>query len=165
MDPRDPGKRCEDGMKPRIQLRRASQNDCLQLGLWNYALIRDEGQRNPMTAIALEQRMRAWVATGEYVVQMIERDSKPVGYVCWRTDGPRDVVVRQFYVMPDARRQACGREAVLALRTAAWPTQARITLECMVINNQGLAFWRACGFTDYSITLEQLPSDNDPRYV
>lgn len=164
MDPRDPSQRCEDGMNARIQLRRASQNECPQLGLWNHALIRDEGHRNPMTAAALEQRLRAWIATGEYVVQLIERESIAVGYLCWRTDGPREVVVRQFYVVPSARRQSCGREAVLALRNDVWPKHSRITLECLLMNSQSLAFWRACGFTDYSVTLEQLPSDSDPRF-
>jgi GNAT superfamily N-acetyltransferase len=148
-----------------IQLRRASQNDCPQLGAWNFALIRDEGHRNPMPSSALEQRMRTWIAAGEYTVQMIEAGGVPVGYVCWRMDGPREVVVRQFYVMPSARRQSYGREAVHALRTSAWPKQARVTLDTLFANAIGLAFWRGCGFAEYAITLEQLPSDGDPRFL
>ena len=150
-------------MNAAIQLRPASQNDCPQLGIWNHALIRDEGQRNPMSAAALEERMRTRIAAGEYVVQLIERAGAAVGYVCWRREGPREVVVRQFYIAPAARRKSCGREAVHALRSTAWPKQARVTLDCIVMNGVGLAFWRACGFTDYTITLEQLPSDEDLR--
>jgi ribonuclease HI len=32
----------------------------------NYQLIHDEGHRNPMTIQELEERMRAWLASGEY---------------------------------------------------------------------------------------------------
>ncbi len=164
MDPRHQIEWREDGMSAAIQLRRASQNDCPQLGAWNHTLIREEGHRNPMTASALEQRMRTWIAAGEYTVQLIERAGAPVGYVCWRMEGPREVMVRQFFIVPAVRRQSCGREAVHLLRSTAWPKQARITLDCLVMNSTGLAFWRSCGFTDHIITLEQLPSDDDPRF-
>jgi ribosomal protein S18 acetylase RimI-like enzyme len=163
VDSRHQIERRKNGMSTALQLRRASQNDCAQLGAWNHALIREEGHRNPMTATALEQRMRTWIAAGEFTVQLIERAGSAVGYVCWRMDGPREILVRQFFIVPNARRQSCGREAVEILRSSVWPRQARVTLECLVTNSIGLAFWRACGFTDYTITLEQLPSDGDSR--
>jgi GNAT superfamily N-acetyltransferase len=150
-------------MNSAMALRRATQNDAPQLGAWNLALIREEGHRNPMTTSALEQRMRSWIASGEYTVQIIERAGNALGYVCWRMDGPREIFVRQFFVAPAYRRQGCGREAVHALREKTWAANARIALDTLVMNAPALAFWRACGFTDYAVTLEQLPSDSDPR--
>ena len=35
-----------------------------------------------------------------------------------------------------------------------WPEGARVTVEVLVHNRVGVAFWRALGFQDYALTLE-----------
>lgn len=53
--------------------------------------------------------------------------------------------------------RASGRAAIRILRTQIWPKDKRLTVEVLVKNAPALAFWRAVGYTDYSLTLEIMP--------
>ncbi len=55
--------------------------------------------------------------------------------------------------------QGIGRKAMDLLRSKIWPKGTRLTVEVLVKNDAGVAFWRAVGCTDYSLTLEILPED------
>jgi ribosomal protein S18 acetylase RimI-like enzyme len=43
------------------------------------------------------------------------------------------------------------------LRSKIWPKNKRLTVEVLVQNEAAVAFWRAVGYKDYSLTLEILP--------
>jgi ribosomal protein S18 acetylase RimI-like enzyme len=68
------------------------------------------------------------------------------------------VHLRQFFVSRDHRRQGVGRQAMTLLLQQVWPPDARISLDVLVQNQQGLAFWKALGFSEYAITLELVRS-------
>jgi predicted acetyltransferase len=46
------------------------------------------------------------------------------------------------------------------LFTQIWPGDRRLTVSALARNERALAFWRAMGYTDYSLTLEINPRIN-----
>ena len=143
--------------------RRASSNDCALLAELNHQLIRDEEHRNKMTVPELEQRMRGWLAA-EYAAVIFEARNEVVAYALYR-DGPDELYLRQLFVVRNHRRQGIGRAAMEILRTQIWPGNKRLTVSVLVQNTAALAFWRAVGYADYSVTLEILPSPNASQKV
>ena len=136
----------------------ATPADCLLLAEWNHQLIRDEGHRNPMTIAALETRLRGWLA-GEYRAVIFEREGVRVACALYREQAG-EIYLRQLFVAREHRRQGIGRQAVQILRAQVWPANKRLTVEVLTRNTDGVAFWRSVGFTDYSLTLEVMPSDS-----
>ena len=121
----------------------------------NHQLIRDEGHRNRMSVGELEQRMRDWLAT-EYTAVLFEDGGETVAYGLYREEAG-GIYLRQLFVARNRRRQGIGREAMEILRSKIWPKDKRLTVEVLVENTAGVAFWRAVGYRDYSLTLEILP--------
>lgn len=137
---------------PPLTYRQATPEDVPLLAAWNHALIRDEGHRNAMSVAELAERMAGWLA-GEYRAWLFILGDEPVAYVLV-AERAEDVYLRQFYVVPERRRQGLGRRAIDLLCREILPASKRVTVECLVSNARGLAFWRAVGFTDYSLALE-----------
>lgn len=108
-----------------------------------------------MTVAELEQRMKGWLAS-EYAAALFENDGEVVGYALYR-EQPEEIYLRQLFVVRHRRRQGIGREAMEILRTQIWPKQKRLTVGVLVRNTAAIAFWRAVGYRDYSLTLEILP--------
>lgn len=138
-----------------MTFRRATLADGAVLAEFNHQLIQDEGHRNPMTVAALEQRMKGWLAS-EYAAALFENDGGVVGYALYREE-PEEIYLRQLFVVRNRRRQGIGREAMEILRTQIWPKHKRLTVGVLVRNTAAIAFWRAVGYRDYSLTLEILP--------
>jgi len=138
-----------------MRIRPAGPDDCALLAELNHQLIRDEGHRNPMTVPELEERMRGWLAN-EYRAVLYEDAGKVVAYALFRED-PQEIYLRQLFVIRDRRREGLGRRAVEILRAEVWPKNKRLTVEVLVANKASMAFWRAVGYMDYSLTLEVLP--------
>lgn len=138
-----------------MNFRPANTNDCALLAELNHQLIRDEGHRNPMTVPELEQRMRAWLET-EYTAILFEKDGEVTAYALYREE-PEEIYLRQLFVARHLRRKGLGRNAFEILRTQIWPKNKRLTVESLVHNNTGVAFWRAMGYCDYSLKLEIMP--------
>ena len=137
-----------------MTLRPATLEDCALLAELNHQLIRDEGHRNPMTVAELEQRMRGWLP-GEYRTEVFEDDGEVVAYALFRE--AEEIYLRQLFVVRHRRRRGIGRRAVEMLRSQVWPKTKRLTVDVLVGNEGGVAFWRRCGFTDYCLTLEIPP--------
>jgi len=108
-----------------------------------------------MTVPELESRMRAWLA-GEYRAVLFEAGGQTVAYALYR-EQPDEIYLRQLFVARGRRRQGIGRGAVEVLRSEVWPRHKRLTVEALVQNSAALAFWRAVGYRDYSLTLEIMP--------
>ena len=138
-----------------MNFRRATLNDCVLLAELNHQLIRDEGHRNRMTVPELEQRMKGWLAS-KYAAALFENDGEVVAYALYR-EQPEEIYLRQLFVVRNRRRQEIGRQAVKILRSKIWPKNKRLTVEVLVQNKAAVAFWRAVGYKDYSLTLEILP--------
>ena len=139
-----------------MTFRLATLNDCALLAELNHQLIRDEGHRNPMTIPELEQRMRGWLAS-EYAAVIFEDGREIVAYALFREE-PKEIYLRQLFVVRDRRRQGIGRKALEILRSKFWPANKRLTVEVLVQNAAAIAFWRAMGYKDYSLKLEILPA-------
>jgi len=139
-----------------MKFRPATLDDCSLLAELNHQLIRDEGHRNPMTVAQLEQRMRDWLA-GEYRAVLFEDYGEVVAYALFR-ELPDEIYLRQLFVVRNRRRRGIGRRAVEILRSEVWPRTRRLTVDVLVTNQDAVAFWRAVGYADYSLTLEIFPA-------
>ncbi|HSK89478.1 MAG TPA: GNAT family N-acetyltransferase [Anaerolineales bacterium] len=143
-----------------LNARFASVEDCSMLAAWNYQLIRDEGHRNPMDVWELEERMRGWLASGEYQAILFE-ENEPVAYALFKeTDD--EIYLRQFFVVRHRRHQGIGSCAMAQL-FALWPKEKRWTVSVLTKNIPAVAFWQLQGYADYSLTLEILPGTNAPQ--
>ena len=138
-----------------MKFRRATSDDCRLLAELNHQLIRDEGHRNPMSVAELKQRMQGWLAT-EYAAILFEDGGETVAYGLYREEAG-GIYLRQLFVARNRRRQGIGREAMEILRSKIWPKDKRLTVDVLAGNATGMAFWRAVGYKDYSLTLEILP--------
>ena len=65
-----------------------------------------------------------------------------------------EIYLRQFFVARDRRRAGIGRRAIALLHTCIWPTNKHFTLDVLVGNTAGIAFWRAVGYRDYCLRME-----------
>jgi GNAT superfamily N-acetyltransferase len=138
-----------------MKFRRATSDDCGLLAELNHQLIRDEGHRNRMSVAELEQRMREWLSS-EYMAILFEDGGETVAYGLYSEDA-QEIYLRQLFVARNRRRQGIGREAMEILRSKIWPKDKRLTVEVLAGNTAAVAFWRAVGYRDYSLTLEILP--------
>ena len=105
----------------------AAMSDCRLLSELNYQLIQDEGHRNRMTVLELEQRMRGWLSN-EYRALVYEEGDGVVAYALFR-EKPEEIYLRQLFVVRHRRRQGLGRRAVEILRTEIWPKNKRLTVD------------------------------------
>jgi predicted acetyltransferase len=134
--------------------RRATLDDCAVLAELNHQLIRDEGHRNPMTVLELEQRMKGWLSS-DYHAAMFEDGGAFVSYALYR-EQPEEIYLRQLFVVRQRRRQGFGRRAIEILRSEIWPKGKRLTVKVLLTNTRALTFWRSVGYKDYALTLEIL---------
>jgi GNAT superfamily N-acetyltransferase len=141
-----------------MTFRPATTDDCSLLAELNHQLICDEGHRNPMTVAELEDRMRGWL-TSEYRGVVYEDGGEVIAYALFR-EQPEEIYLRQLFVVRHRRRQGIGRRAVEILRSRVWPKTKRLTVDVLVTNKRGVAFWREVGYTDYCLSLEILPDNS-----
>ena len=141
-----------------MTFRLATLGDCPLLAELNHQLIRDEGHRNRMTVAELEQRMRGWLSS-EYQAVLYEDNGEVIAYALFR-EQPEEIYLRQLFVVRHRRSQGIGRRAVEILRSQVWSKSKRLTVDVLVANKTGVAFWRAVGYTDYCLTLEILPDNS-----
>ena len=109
-----------------------------------------------MTVPELEQRMQGWLAS-EYTAMLFEDGGEGVAYALYR-EQPEEIYLRQLFVARNQRRQGIGRQAVEILHSKIWPKNKRLTVEVLVQNEAAVAFWRAAGYKNYSLTLEISPA-------
>jgi predicted acetyltransferase len=108
-----------------------------------------------MTVAELADRMRGWLSS-EYRAVIFEEAGEKVAYALYR-EQPAEIYLRQFFVVGHRRRQGLGRRAFHILQSEIWPRNKRLTVDVLVSNETGLAFWRSVGYRDYALTLEILP--------
>ena len=136
-------------------VREATLEDLSLLAELNLQLIQDQRSANPMSVAELEERMRGWLAA-EYRALLFEIDSEPVAYALFRP-AEGGIHLRQFFVARGVRRRGIGRRAFEAFRERCVPPDAALTLEVLVHNRTGIAFWRALGFGDHALSLRLPP--------
>jgi len=133
-----------------VKFRYASAEDIPLLAMLNQQLIQDERASNPMSATELSTRMTGWLC-GEYQAIIFERQSEPVAYALFRTseDG---MYLRHFFVCRGHRRNGVGRRAIELLMEYVVPSGQSLTLEVLVQNEAGIAFWRSLGFREHALS-------------
>ena len=138
-----------------MNFRRATPKDAPLLGRLNVQLIQDEGHGSPLTVAQLTDRMRDWLAT-VYTGVIFEDERGVVAYAVFQEEVDQ-VYLRQFFVVREHRRQGVGRLAMHLLFRDIWPQRKRLTVSVLADNLPARAFWRAVGYSEYSLTLEIRP--------
>ncbi len=136
-----------------MEYRKATESDLELLGRYNKLLIEDEGHRNPMTVDQLVERMTGWLSS-KYEAVIFEQGKTFLAYSLYSDDGD-SIYLQQLYVDRRYRRMGIGREAMRILTSEVWPPSKRISVSVLASNQEAYKFWRAVGFEDYSIQLEQ----------
>jgi len=142
----------QNSLPQQFHCRVAVPSDVPVLAKMNKDLIRDEGHRNSMTLLELEERMTGFLGSGYTAVLFYEKDF-PIGYALFRID-PEWLYLRQFLVQPEYRRKGYGKAALAWMKKTVWSAHPRIRIEVLVGNKSGLAFWHSVGFQDYCVTME-----------
>ena len=119
--------------------------------------IRAQGLDGP--AIASLRAVSPSLDTDDGTVVIYEDAGEIVGYALFR-EQEEEIYLRQLFIVRHRRRQGLGRRAVEILRSQIWPTTKRLTVEALTTNTNALAFWRAVGYSDYSLTLEIMPDSS-----
>jgi ribosomal protein S18 acetylase RimI-like enzyme len=135
-----------------LTYRLANLDDVALLAAMNLELIQDEGHRNPMNTSQLAERMAGWLGSHEYWAVLFFQNGVCVAYALLK-DEIQDTYLRHFFVVRECRRQGIGRAAIdLLFREIVSPDKP-VRLDVLSSNERGHEFWRAVGFTDYSVTL------------
>ncbi len=135
-----------------LKYRFATQKDVSLLAKMNQQLTLDEGHRNKMTLLQLEQRMSDFLRT-KYTAVIVSSDNDDIGYALYREE-PEWVYLRQIFVKSEMRREGVGRKIICWLKKNPWKDSKRIRVEVLVDNLEGISFWHAVGFKVYCITME-----------
>ena len=138
-----------------MNYRKAKAQDVSLLARLNQQLIEDEGHSNSMTLPELVERMRQWLGTG-YTAIIFDDERGVIAYAVYQEEAAQ-VYLRQFFVARDRRRCGMGRQAMNILFKQIWPPGKRLTVSALWQNAPAMAFWRAMGYTEYSVTLEIQP--------
>lgn len=136
-----------------LDIRLAGEQDLTLLAELNYALIREEGHRNPMSQGELRLRMRDWLL-GDYQAYLFQAQGETIGYALFRPTSEY-VYLRQFFIHSSFRRQGLGTAAFHRLIEKAWLPSSRIRVEALIENEVAITFWRSLGFHDYCLVMER----------
>jgi ribosomal protein S18 acetylase RimI-like enzyme len=133
-----------------LKLRYASEEDVPLLAELNHQLIRDERASNAMPVPELSDRMLTWLRR-DYRAVIFELGTEPVAYALFRPS-EEGLYPRQFYVSRAHRRRGIGRRAIRLFREQVVPAGQALSLEVLVHNEAGIAFWRALGFQENALS-------------
>jgi len=137
--------------------RYAGPRDHAMLARFNRQLIEEHADTGETDLAQLEQRMRLWLGSGQYKAVVFEaEDGQTLAYALFR-EHRKEIYLRQFLVLPGARRHGVGRRAMNLLQSKIWPPEKRLTVEVMTSNPAAYRFWRAMGYRDCAVTLEIAP--------
>ena len=138
-----------------MNVRPVKQSELSTVAQMNIHLQQDEGS-NVLTHAEALARLTLWLA-GTYRCVVFTQSSEVVGYALFRpmdpnTEGhPGGVYVRPFFIVPKLRGRGWGWRAFELMLSDVLPSGCYVVLEALATNPAGQAFWRALGFTEYSI--------------
>ena len=135
--------------------------DAPMLAEINRQLIEDEWGGGGMSLAGLEERIRRWLADGDYRAVLFQEGGATVAYALVSVDED-SAYVRHFYVLQPYRGGGVGRRAAELLFRDIIPPTVRTTLDVLASNRGGHAFWRSVGFADYAVRMERLPAAEPP---
>ncbi len=134
-----------------LKLRYASEEDVPLLAELNHQLIRDERASNAMPVPELSDRMLAWLRR-DYRAVIFELGTWSLSPTLSFRPSEEGLYLRQFYVSRAHRRRGIGRRAIRLFREQVVPAGQALSLEVLVHNEAGIAFWRALGFQENALS-------------
>lgn len=144
-----------------LRIDKAKSTDVDLLTRLNRQLDEDEPHAYPLPLPALTERMARWIESGDYEVLLFRNGDQLIGYAAWRAD-EFGTYLRHFFICRDRRRQGWGRAAMQRLCRDVFPKDRPVSIDAVVGNKSGIAFWRAIGFQDFSIGME-LKAGAEPK--
>jgi len=138
-----------------MKIRQARREDLPRLAEFNRQLQEDEGAPRLMSTQELVDRLTRWM-DADYKAVFFELSNEPVAYALYRTteDG---LYIRQFWVVRSRQRQGIGRRAIALFRKQIVAADQVLTLEAYTHNGPGIAFWRAVGFREHTLSFRLEP--------
>ncbi|HJR20745.1 MAG TPA: GNAT family N-acetyltransferase [Dongiaceae bacterium] len=136
-----------------LRIDKAKGTEVELLAQLNRQLDEDEPHPYPLSLSALTERMRRWIDSGEYDVLLFRNGDQLIGYAVWRAE-EFGTYLRHFFICRDRRRQGWGRATMRLLCRDVFPKDRPVNLDAAAGNKQGIAFWRALGFQDFSLGME-----------
>lgn len=132
-----------------MQIQKCTMIDVTKLALLNKQLIEDEKSDNPMNIHELESRMKEFLET-DYSAFFFIEDSQIIGYALIRHIS-NPMYLRQFFIDRNYRKKHYGTQAFQML--LQYLDIKEIDLEVLPWNENGLAFWKHCGFNETCISM------------
>ncbi len=143
-----------------IEIRPATLADVPTLANWNKQLIEDEGSRNPMNIMELNNRMIGLLRS-DWRAVMINVDGEEAGYMLYK-EGRDDyfpdqptVYVRQFFIRREKRSKGLGEASFNLISEKHFPKGSELSLEVLESNPRGNKFWEKIGFRVYCTTMKR----------
>jgi ribosomal protein S18 acetylase RimI-like enzyme len=145
----------EDVARKRTMLtwKRVGLKDVPLLADLNARLIEDEKARTSRDVAFLRARMRRWLR-GPYRGVLFYAGAEPVAYALYRRIRT-GVHLRQFYVDRLFRRKGYGRQAMRTLLHDVFPKGGVLTLDVLIHNKRGYAFWKEMGFKGQALIMQR----------
>ena len=157
-------------MRTSLAVRAAGGDHVRLLAQMNKRLIEDEGSRNPMSTLELEQRMRDWLDGGWNADLFVESRAMPdehldegesvVGYAVYQRRRDEDdqdeavIYLRQFFIDRPYRDKGLGTLALRDLVNSRFPARCTVVVDVLAANPRGLRFWQRVGFHPHMTTLK-----------
>ena len=141
-----------------VYLQVAGEADLPLLAQMNKCLIEDEGSRNPMSVVELQQRMGGWLRS-DWRADLFVENETVVGYAVYqlRKDEyfPNNsmVYLRQMYIDRNKRSRKLGRLALGLLARTRFPENCTVVIDVLATNPRGAEFWSQTGFQPYCTTM------------
>ena len=132
-----------------MQIQKCTIADVPKLAILNKQLIDDEKSDNPMNINELEARMKGILET-DYSAYYFVEDNQIIGYALIRNTGS-PVYLRQFMIDRNYRKHHYGTHAFQML--LQYLEIKEIDIEVLPWNQNGLAFWKHCGFKETCIAM------------
>lgn len=144
-----------------VRLERAGPGDADALAKMNKEMVEDEGYEGQLPLSKLRERMRGWLASGEYeAVFFLGEDGSKIGYALYQKQidalyfTKSQVFSRHFFVARAHRKKGIGTQAFRALRRRFWAGASRVDLHVLIKNERAVGFWHSLGFREYQFGME-----------
>lgn len=134
-----------------MNYRRATSDDVPFLATLLGQLIEDEGGPAGVALPELEALARDYLGRG-YQAIIFTDEAGFAAYALYRQDAD-GIYLRHFFVDRQHRRRGVGRRAIHTLLSEICPPGQQITVEVLIGNRAGHAFWQALGFRDLTVGL------------
>ena len=132
-----------------MQIQECTIADVSKLAVLNKQLIDDEKSDNPMNVSELETRMKEFLEK-DYSAYFFIEDNLVIGYALIRKNS-NPVYLRQFIIDRNYRGHHFGTQAFQML--LRYLEIKEIDIEVLPWNENGLAFWKHCGFKETCIAM------------